>query len=441
MLLSFLKTIGRPLFRVLFSAEYHGLENVPENGAVIIAGNHPSYLDPALVMLPLKRPVKFMAWDALFKIPLFGRLIRALGAFPVDIRKGKGEAAYRQAVRVLERGHVLGIFPEGGRSEWGVMGELRNGVARLALETGAPIVPVTIGGAYRAWPKWKLLPKPARIIVRYHQPIHLSDEDLRTRGEDREYHQEIMQFVANKINRSLIPALRGDETLERWYRRPPSHIRTFEWTPLIAMIIAFRVSSERGTLNSHGAGILLPVLYYLYLICDLAVIKPSRVAKWLRNSAPVWLIVIWHYPLTEALVVPSGEKNYWLIAAVLAAFFPFFYEDYFSLQKFVRGLVTTYYLSLALMLFLPNPLGIMVSTLVFITIFVFWYQVIYKWWIAITMSLVITLALLFGEATDKWLLLYALFGVVVNAYLQSFISIAYDIRRAGNIELEREITK
>ncbi len=437
MLLTSLKTIGRPLFRVLFSAAYQGLENVPENGAVIIAGNHPSYLDPALVMLPLKRPVRFMAWDALFNIPLFGRLIRALGAFPVDLRKGKGEAAFRQAVRVLESGDVLGIFPEGGRSEWGFMAELRNGVARLAIETGAPIVPVTIGGAFRAWPKWKLLPKPAKIVVRYHQPIHLSDEDCRSRGEDRDFHQEVMQLVASKINRSLIPALRGAETLERWYRRPPSHIRTFEWAPLIAMLIALWVSNERRTLNSHWTGIFLPALYYLYLICDLAIIKPSRVAKWLRNSAPVWLMLIWHYPLTEALVVPSGERNYWLVAAVLAAFFPFFYEDYFSLQKFVRGLVTTYYLSLALMLIRPNALGIMISTLVFIAIFVFWYQVIYKWWIAITMSLVITLALLFGEATDKWLLLYVLLGLVVNAYLQTFISIAYDIRKAGNVELER----
>src|SRR5262245_36085081 len=121
MLLSLLKTIGRPLFRLLFSAEYHGLENVPENGSVIIAGNHPSYLDPALVMMPLKRPVRFMAWDALFNIPLFGLLIRALGAFPVDIRRGKGEAVYHQAWRVLERVEVLGIFPEGGRSEWGLM--------------------------------------------------------------------------------------------------------------------------------------------------------------------------------------------------------------------------------------------------------------------------------------------------------------------------------
>jgi 1-acyl-sn-glycerol-3-phosphate acyltransferase len=441
MLLSFLKTIGRPLFRLLFSAEYHGLENVPENGSVIIAGNHPSYLDPALVMLPVRRPVRFMAWDALFNIPLFGRLIRALGAFPVDLRKGKGEAAYRQAVRVLESGDILGIFPEGGRSEWGVMGELRNGVARLAIETGAPIVPVTIGGAFRAWPKWKLLPKPAKIVVRFHRPIYLEDEDRRSRGDDRDFHQQVMQLVAVEINRSLIPTLRGAETLERWYRRPPSHIRTFEWAPLIAMIVAFWVSNERGTLKTHFSGILIPVLYYLYLICDLAVIKPSRLAKWLRNSAPVWLMVVWHYPLTEALVVPSGERNYWLVGAVLAAFFPFFYEDYYSLQKFVRGLVTTYYLSLALQLFRPQPLGIMVSTLMFIAIFVFWYGVIYKWLIAITMSVVINLALFFGNAQDAWLLVYALLGLVVNAYLQTFISIAYDIRRAGNVVLEREITK
>jgi 1-acyl-sn-glycerol-3-phosphate acyltransferase len=438
MLLTFIKAIGRPLFRVLFSAEYHGLENVPENGSVIIAGNHPSYLDPALVMLPLKRPVRFMAWDALFNIPLFGRIIRALGAFPVDLRKGKGEAAYRQAVHVLERGDVLGIFPEGRRSEWGVMGELRNGVARLAIETGAPIVPVTIGGAFRAWPKWKLLPKPAKIIVRYHQPILLSDEDRRSRGDDRDFHQQIMQLVAATINRSLIPALRSAEALERWYRRPPSHIRTFEWAPLIAMLLALWVSAERGTLNSHWTGIVaLPAIYYFYLICDLALIKPSRTAKWLRNSAPVWLILSWHYPLTSALILPAGERNYRLVAALLAAFFPFFYEDYYSLQKFVRGLVTTYYLSLALLLLRPDPLGCLVSILVFITIFVFWYRVIYKWWIAIAMSAVLISALWVRDILDVWLLLFALLGLVVNAYLQSFISMAYDIRKAGDVELEK----
>src|SRR5262245_57537082 len=104
MLFSLIKLIAYPLFRVLFSVEHHGVENVPEDGAVIIAGNHPSYLDPLLVGLPINRTIRFMAWDALFKVPVLGQIIKAVGAFPVDIRKGRGEAAYREALGVLSRG-------------------------------------------------------------------------------------------------------------------------------------------------------------------------------------------------------------------------------------------------------------------------------------------------------------------------------------------------
>src|SRR5262249_43282988 len=119
LMLSLIKFVGMPLFRILFAVEYHGLENVPETGPVILAGNHPSYLDPILVGLPVKRTIRFMAWDALFKVPVLGWLIRSLGAFPVDIRRGRGESAYRAALRVLESGDALGIFPEGQRSERG----------------------------------------------------------------------------------------------------------------------------------------------------------------------------------------------------------------------------------------------------------------------------------------------------------------------------------
>src|SRR5689334_11448999 len=184
-MLFLIKLLGRPLFRILFSVEYHGLENVPDSGPVILAGNHPSYLDPILIMLPVQRVIRFMAWDALFRVPLLGRIIKAMGAFPVDIRRGKGEAAYREALRVLASGAALGIFPEGQRSERGPMDELRTGTARLAIETGAPIVPITIGGASRAWPKHRLLPKPAKIVVRYHKPIHPDEFRQSTRLDDR----------------------------------------------------------------------------------------------------------------------------------------------------------------------------------------------------------------------------------------------------------------
>ena len=76
-------TLLHAVFRLLFTLEYYGEENVPERGPVIIAGNHPSYLDPVLVTLPLERRVFFMAWDRLFKVPVLGALMRGFGAFPV----------------------------------------------------------------------------------------------------------------------------------------------------------------------------------------------------------------------------------------------------------------------------------------------------------------------------------------------------------------------
>ena len=433
-MLSLIKFIGRALFRVMFSVEYHGLENVPESGPVILAGNHPSYLDPALVGLSVKRTIKFMAWDALFKVPVLGQVIRTLGAFPVDIRRGKGEAAYREALRVLESGEALGIFPEGQRSERGPMGDLRTGTARLAIETGAPIVPVTIGGAFRAWPKWRLLPKPASIVVRYHEPIRLDEAERAARREDREFAIEVMQKVAEKINRSLTPSLRGSEALERWYGRPPSHIRSYEWAPLIAAIVASVITGVSKTLNAYWLNIWLPVAgYYLYLIADLSLIKPSRTVKWLRNSMPVWFILIWHYPLTDALGVPAGAMNGLLAGAALVAFFPFFWEDYYTLQKFVRGLVVVYYFSLALLLNWPDPLGTFTSTLCFIIAFSLWYRTIYYSVIVAAMILAIATALWRMGAISQALAVYVLLAIAALVYLQTFIKAAYDIRKAGDV--------
>jgi 1-acyl-sn-glycerol-3-phosphate acyltransferase len=438
MLLSFLKLIGWPLFRILFSVEYHGVENVPASGPVVIAGNHPSYLDPALVALPVKRPIRYIAWDALFKVPVLGALVKALGAFPVDLRRGRGEAAYREALRVLARGEALGIFPEGQRSDQGPMGELRTGAARLAIETGAPIVPVTIGGAVRAWPKWRLLPKPAQVIVRFHQPIRLDEAERLARRDDRDYPHEVMRMIAASINRSLTPALRGAEALERWYRQPPSHIRTFEWAPLAVALLATLLAQRRQALAGNYPGLWLPAAaYYLYLIADLALIEPSRVAKWLRNSMPLWLILAWHHQLVAAAGAPAGELNAVLLAAVLAAFFPFFWESYYTLQKFVRGLVVVYYSSLALLTTWPHPLGVFVSVLSFMAIFSLWYRTSYYPAKVAAMLFLIAVAILWTGAASWALLAYGALAVAALLYLQTFINAAYDIRQAGEVSVQQ----
>lgn len=433
-MLALLKFIGYWLFRLFFSVEYHGLENIPASGAVIIAGNHPSYLDPVLVTIPLHRRIRFMAWEALFKIPVLGWLIRALGAFPVDIRKGRGESAFREAIQVLSSGEVLGIFPEGQRSDRGPMGELKTGVARLAIETGAAIVPVTIGGASRAWPKWKLLPRPAKIIVRYHEPIRLDVETVAARRDDRQYHTEVMQQLAAIINRSLEPALRSAAQFERWYKQPPSHLRTYEFAPLLVAMSATVLSLRRGSLVTEWPAVWLPVLiYYLYLITDLVAIRPSRLSKWLRNSMPVWLILIWHYPLSQVAHVPAGQLNGILASAVLAAFFLYFYEDYLTMQKFVRGLCGVYYFSLLLLLKWPVPMGRYVAGLLFIMIFSVWYRVIFSTQTVIVMSGLMVYGVWAASSFQRTLLIYAALAVSVILYLQTFINAAYDIRRAAGL--------
>lgn len=437
-MLNFIKLLAFPIFKILFAVEHYGVENVPKEGAVILAGNHPSYLDPLLVALPLKRVIRFMAWDALFKVPLLGLIIRTLGAFPVDIRKGKGESAFQEACRVLQQGEALGIFPEGQRSEGGPMGELKTGTARLAIETGAPIVPITIGGAFRAWPKFKLFPKPARIIVRYHKPVLINETERETRRGDRAFHTQVMNEVATRINRSLKPNLRSDLLFEQWYKQPPSNIRIYEWVPLIAALISTVILFTRDSFFTNWLPIWVPPLvYYAYILTDLMWIKPSRFAKWARNSMPVWLIVFWHLHLTKALGMPTGEKNILLLALTLAAFFAFFWEDYFTLQKFVRGLVAVYYLALVMLLKWATPLGVFIAITVFIFSFCLWYRTIYYWATLVVMSIAIAYTIFTSSTIDWNLLAYGALGATIIGYLQTFINAAYDIRKEGTV---REFT-
>jgi hypothetical protein len=190
----------------------------------------------------------------------------------------------------------------------------------------------------------------------------------------------------------------------------------------------------RGQLVAHSIAVWVPsALYYLYIAADLTLIKPGRLAKWARNSMPIWLILAWHYPLTRALAVPSGQWNMLLLAVTLVAFFPFFYEDYYRLQRFVRGLVVVYYFSLALLLGWPHPLGLLVAVFSFIAVFsVLQRTVFYK---AIVPAMILLIASVVYLTADRGaeLLIIGGLGLASNAYIQTFATVAYDIRKAGTV--------
>jgi 1-acyl-sn-glycerol-3-phosphate acyltransferase len=156
--------------RVLFKIEFHGVENIPPEGACLITPNHITYADPIWITIPILRRIYYMAWDKPFEIPGLGFLMRTFGAFPVSL-DAVDASAHRSANDLLRTGQALVIFPEGGRTKTGRLMPFKMGAFRLALTHGVPIVPVTINGAEEIWPVGKMFPRPGKLIITYHPPI------------------------------------------------------------------------------------------------------------------------------------------------------------------------------------------------------------------------------------------------------------------------------
>jgi 1-acyl-sn-glycerol-3-phosphate acyltransferase len=159
------------LSRAYFGLRLRGTEHIPPEGGLVIVPNHQTYADPPLVTIPVRRPVYYMAWSRLFDIPVFSQLIRLLRAFPVDI-DARDARATREAVRLLQRGAALMIFPEGERTADGRLQRFKPGAFRLAVSVKVPVLPVTIVGGDRSWPPGRLLPRPGRITITYHPVLY-----------------------------------------------------------------------------------------------------------------------------------------------------------------------------------------------------------------------------------------------------------------------------
>ncbi len=161
-------------------------ENVPATGAVIVACNHVSYLDPVVLGIGFGRPVTYLAKKELFAIPVLGPIITGLGVHPVD-REAGGVAAVRAALRALKDGRCIGIFPEGTRNLTGDV-EGKGGAALLGALSGAQVVPAAITGTRHARPFHQI-----RVI--YGEPLHV-ERKRKADGDDLEkWTEEIMRRI------------------------------------------------------------------------------------------------------------------------------------------------------------------------------------------------------------------------------------------------------
>lgn len=349
MLYRTISTIVHAIFKLLFTLEYAGEEHVPERGAVIVAGNHPSYLDPVLISLALPRRVYFMAWDRLFGVPVLGALLRQVGAFPVRLGT-RDPNAFQAALDVLREGKALGIFPEAGRSVEGPMNPLKTGTARLAAESGAPIVPVTITGAFDAWPSSRRLPWPRKITVKYHPPIVLDPAELAARRDERAYHEEIMARLRASIERRLLPSLAADERKRRVFAGPASPVRIYELDPAFAAAIGALLGGPKLPLLGLAAG------HAAYLVADVLWVRQGRLAKAARELATPAVAFAMGPALasTVALAVPEWTSLVLLGAGTGLAFN---WENRYKAQRFVRGGLFAFFLAFAVALAAPHPFG------------------------------------------------------------------------------------
>jgi 1-acyl-sn-glycerol-3-phosphate acyltransferase len=175
-----IKAMLTPILRFFFRVRVEGLENLPDNGPAILASNHVSFCDSIFLPLVVRRRVTFVAKAEYFEDPKTAWFFRAVGQIP--IKRGGGPASQRaleSAREVLEGGGVFGIYPEGTRSPDGKLYKGHTGVARLAIQTGAPILPVAMIGTREVQPIGQARPnlfKP--VTIRIGAPIQpLADAD------------------------------------------------------------------------------------------------------------------------------------------------------------------------------------------------------------------------------------------------------------------------
>ncbi len=167
---SAVRTIAKPVIRSLFSVDIKGIENIPEKGAGVLLSNHTSFLDSIILGVFPKRHIWFMAKNSEYKGPVLTWALKRARAFPVR-RYANDVQAVRNALRIIQEGHILGIYPEGERTWVNTLLPFRNGTLRLVLALGRPVIPVGISGAYELMPRWTSSIEKSPVKIRIGEPF------------------------------------------------------------------------------------------------------------------------------------------------------------------------------------------------------------------------------------------------------------------------------
>jgi 1-acyl-sn-glycerol-3-phosphate acyltransferase len=190
-----LRVVFGPAFTVAFRLKTSGRENVPRTGAAILVANHASFLDPILIGICARRPVRFLVANDFYRDPRLHLALRWLGAIPVGGDAGSIRS-FRRIGDVIKNGSLLGIFPEGGITRDGAMKPFRAGAAVLALRTGVPLVPIYLDGTFAALPRYAKWPRFVPVTVRIGNPIPVTARRNPSSDEIAELSESLRSAVA-----------------------------------------------------------------------------------------------------------------------------------------------------------------------------------------------------------------------------------------------------
>lgn len=193
------RLILKVLLKILFRFEVRGSENLPRKGPFIVASNHASLIDPAVVGVACRTaPVIFMAKRELFGVPILGPWVKAVGCIPVERDSGSFKTL-KNAVKKLKEGKALGIFPEGRRSPDGRLQKPEAGIGLLVSKSAAPIVPVYVSGTDKALARGKKFITLCKVTAKIGKIISIK-ETTEFSGR-REIYESIGEKVINVISR------------------------------------------------------------------------------------------------------------------------------------------------------------------------------------------------------------------------------------------------
>jgi 1-acyl-sn-glycerol-3-phosphate acyltransferase len=188
----------RLMYATYFRWRVFNPERVPRTGAVILAANHASFLDPPLVGSGLNRAINYLARESLFRFPGIGALLRSWNAVPVD-RDGGGAAGLKAILDRLLAGGGIILFPEGTRTRDGKLQPARSGIGLIVIKSQAPVVPARTFGTFEAWGRNQTYPHPRRVAVKYGEPMRFETLRAEAKNCPKARLKQIYQQIADEI--------------------------------------------------------------------------------------------------------------------------------------------------------------------------------------------------------------------------------------------------